>query len=172
MEIATSPYERERLDVTVEWVRRHLDPAAGRVIEVGAHEGALTRRLLADGYTVDATEPNELYLGRLRENVTGDDVRIHPHSFEDLATTARLTGSAYLLVELLYYGQDLALLDRFPTDRLFVAMEAGELARQNWPATWSVEEELELVAPRLEPVAGGHAFLRKRGSRGVVLRRN
>jgi len=172
VEIATSPYERERLDATVEWVRRHLDPAAGRVIEVGAHEGALTRRLLADGYTVDATEPNELYLGRLRENVTGDDVRIHPHSFEDLATTARLTGSAYLLVELLYYGQDLALLDRFPTDRLFVAMEAGELARQNWPATWSVEEELELVAPRLEPVAGGHAFLRKRGSRGVVLRRN
>jgi hypothetical protein len=77
-----------------------------------------------------------------------------------------------LLVELLYYGQDLALLDRFPTDRLFVAMEAGELARQNWPATWSVEEELELVAPRLEPVANGHAFLRKRGSRGVVLRRN
>jgi hypothetical protein len=170
-EIATSPYERERLDATVEWVRRHLDPAAGRVIEVGAHEGALTRRLLADGYTVDATEPDYLYLGRLRENVTGD-VRIHPHSFEDLATTARLTGSAYLLIELLYYGQDLALLDRFPTDRLFVAMEAGELSRQNWPATWSVEDEVELVAPRLEPVAGGHAFLRKRGSRGVLLRRN
>ncbi len=124
VEIATSPYERERLDATVEWVRRHLDPAAGRVIEVGAHEGALTRRLLADGYTVDATEPNELYLGRLRENVTGDDVRIHPHSFEDLATTARLTGSAYLLVELLYYGQDLALLDRFPTDRLFARLPA------------------------------------------------
>jgi hypothetical protein len=170
VQIATSPYERERLDATVEWVRRHLDPAAGRVIEVGAHEGALTRRLLADGYTVDATEPNELYLGRLRENVTGD-VRIHPHSFEDLATTARLTGSAYLLIELLYYDQDLALLDRFPTDRVFVAMEAGELARQTWPATWSVEEEVELVAPRLEPVAGGHAFLRKRGSRGVLLRR-
>ena len=28
------------------------------------------------------------------------------------------------------------------------------------------------VAPRLEPVANGHAFLRKRGSRGVLLRRN
>ena len=171
VEIATSPYERERLDATVEWVQRHLDPAAGRVIEVGAHEGALTRRLLADGYTVDATEPNGPYLGRLRENVTGD-VRIHPHSFEDLATTARLTGSAYLLIELLYYGQDLALLDRFPTDRLFVALEAGELSRQIWPATWSVEDEVELVAPRLEPVAGGHAFVRKRGSCGVLLRRN
>ena len=165
-----SPYEQERLDATVAWVRRHLDPAAGRVIEIGAHEGALTRRLLADGYGVDATEPDQVLLDRLRTNVAGD-VRIHPHSFEDLATTARLTGSAYLLVELLYYGQDLMLLERFPTDRLFVALEPGELARQSWPAAWSVEDEVELAPPRLEPVAGGHAFLRKRGSRGVLLRR-
>lgn len=168
--VVLSPYERERLDATVAWLRRQLDPIAGRVIEVGAHEGALTRRLLADGYSVDATEPDEELLGRLRENVTGD-VRIHPHSFEDLATTARLTGSAYLLIELLYYGQDLTLLDRFPTDHLFITMEAGELARQSWPAAWSIEDEVELVAPRLEPVAGGDAFLRKRGSRGVLLRR-
>ena len=168
VEVAASPYEQERVDATVEWVRRHLDPIAGRVIEVGAHEGALTQRLLADGNSVDATEPNELLLERLRSSVAGD-VRIHPHSFEDLATTARLTGSAYLLIEVLYYGQDLSLLDRFPTDHLFVAMEAGELARQVWPAAWSVEEEIELVAPRLEEVAG--ALLRKRGSRGVLLRR-
>jgi hypothetical protein len=167
-EVSTSPYERERLDATVAWVRRHLDPVAGRVIEVGAHEGALTQRLLADGFSVDATEPNEVLLERLQSNVEGD-VRIHPHSFEDLATTARLTGSAYLLVEVLYYDQDLSLLDRFPTDRLFVAMEAGELARQVWPAAWSVEEEIELAAPRLEELSG--ALLRKRGSRGVLLRR-
>ena len=62
VEVAASPYEQERLDATVEWVRRHLDPIAGRVIEVGAHEGALTRRLVADGYSVDATEPNERFL--------------------------------------------------------------------------------------------------------------
>ncbi len=170
VEPAASPYEQERLDATVAWVRRHLDPIAGRVIEIGAHEGALTRRLLADGYDVEATEPDQVLLERLRTNVTGE-VRIHPHSFEDLATTARLTGSAYLLVELLYYGQDLMLLERFPTDRLFVALEPGELARQSWPAAWSVEDEVELAPPTLEPVAGGHAFLRKRGSRGVLLRR-
>ncbi|MEI8407280.1 MULTISPECIES: SAM-dependent methyltransferase [unclassified Kribbella] len=168
VEVAESPYEQERLDATVAWVRRHLDPIAGRVIEVGAHEGALTRRLLADGYSVDATEPNALLLERLRSNVTGD-VRVHPHSFEDLATTARLTGSAYLLIEVLYYGQDLSLLDRFPTDHLFVALEAGELTRQVWPPGWSAEEEIELVPPRLEELAG--ALLRKRGSRGVLLRR-
>jgi hypothetical protein len=169
VEVAASPYEQERLDATVAWLRRHLDPAAGQVIEVGAHEGALTQRLLADGYSVEATEPNEHFLERLRSNVSGD-VRIHPHSFEDLATTARLTGSAYLLIEVLYYGQDLSLLERFPTDHLFVAMEAGELARQAWPTAWSVEEELELAPPRLEDLGGG-ALLRKRGSRGVLLRR-
>ena len=165
-----SPYEQERLDATVAWVRRHLDPAAGRVIEIGAYQGALTRRLLADGYGVDATEPDPVALDRLRTNVAGD-VRIHPHSFDDLATTARLTGSAYLLIELLYYGQDLMLLERFPTDRLFIALEPGELTQRTWPATWAIEDEVELVPPRLEPLAGGPAFLRKRGSRGVLLRR-
>jgi hypothetical protein len=169
-EFATSQYENERLDATVEWVGRHLDPAAGQVIEVGACEGALTRRLLREGYTVDATEPNHTFLARLHENVDGE-IRIHPHSFEDLATTRRLTGSAYLLIELLYYEQDLSLVDRFPTDRLFVSMEPAALAEQTWPASWSVEEELDLALPRVEAVASGRAYLGKRGSRGLLLRR-
>ncbi|MEV6284043.1 SAM-dependent methyltransferase [Kribbella sp. NPDC051770] len=168
-EFATSPYELERLDATVAWVRSRLDPAAGRVIEVGACEGALTSRLVAEGYSVDATEPNQAFYERLRE-VRGD-VRVHPHSYEDLTTTRRLTGSAYLLIEMLYYEQDLALLDRFPTDHLFVAMEPVELAARTWPSGWSVEQQVELVAPRFEPVVGGRAYLRKRGSRGVLLRR-
>ncbi|MEV8373901.1 SAM-dependent methyltransferase [Kribbella sp. NPDC056861] len=169
-EFATSQYEIERLDATADWVRGHLDPVAGRVIELGACEGALTRRLLRDGYSVDATEPNQTFLARLRAGVDGD-VRIHRHSFEELTTTRRLTGSAYLLIEMLYYGQNLTLLDRFPTDRVFVSMEPEKLARQNWSSSWSIEEELDLVLPRIEPVAGGRAYLRKRGSRGILLRR-
>ena len=169
-EFETSTYENERLDATAAWVRSHLDPAAGQVIEVGACEGALTRRLLRDGYTVEATEPNPIFLARLHEQVEGD-VRIHPHSFEELTTTRRLTGSAYLLIEMLYYGQDLTLLDRFPTDRLFVSMEPAELAQQIWPPAWSIEQELDLVLPRFEPVVGGRAFQRKAGSRGLLLRR-
>ncbi len=168
-DFASSPYELERLDATVAWVRSHLDPVAGRVIEVGACEGALTQRLLAEGYSVDATEPNQAFYERLR-SVEGD-VRVHPHSYEDLTTTRRLTGSAYLLIEVLYYEQDLSLLDRFPTDRLFVAMEPAKLAAQSWPSGWSVVEQVELAGPRFEPVAGGRAYLRKRGSRGVLLRR-
>jgi hypothetical protein len=171
-ELATSQYELERLDATTTWMRAHLDPAAGRVIEVGACEGALTRRLLDAGYTVDATEPNPLFLERLRRLGPGaGEVRIHPHSFEELGTTRRLTGSAYLLIELLYDDQDLGLLDRFPTDRLFVAMDRDALAKKTWPPSWSIEEELDLALPRVEPVAGGRAYLRKPGSRGLLLRR-
>lgn len=171
-ESITSQYENERLDATAAWVRSHLDPAAGRVIEVGACEGALTRRLLQDGYSVDATEPNPTSLSRLREAVEGHgDSRVHPHSFEELTTTRRLTGSAYLLIELLYYGQDLGLLDRFPTDRVFVSMDPAELAERTWPPGWSVEEELDLALPRFEPVVGGRVYLSKPGSRGLLLRR-
>jgi hypothetical protein len=99
------------------------------------------------------------------------ELRVHPHSFEELGTTRRLTGSAYLLIELLYDGQDLGLLSRFPTDRLFVALEPTALQRLVWPITWSVEEEVDLVLPRVEPIAGGRAYLRKPGSRGLLLRR-
>jgi hypothetical protein len=153
-------------------VRAQLDPAAGRVIEVGACEGALTRRLLDAGYSVDATEPNPLFLERLRSLGSGaGELRIHPHSFSELGTTRRLTGSAYLLIELLYDDHDLSLLDRFPTDRLFVAMDPEALAGKTWPPSWSVEEERELVLPRVEAVAGGRAYLRKPGSRGLLLRR-
>jgi hypothetical protein len=171
-DLATSQYELERLDATTAWVRAQLDPAAGHVIEVGACEGALTRRLLEAGYTVDATEPNPLFLERLRLLSPGaGELRIHPHSFEELGTTRRLTGSAYLLIELLYGGQDLGLLSRFPTDRLFVALEPAALARLVWPIAWSVEEEVDLVLPHVEPAAGGRAYLRKPGSRGLLLRR-
>jgi hypothetical protein len=50
-------------------------------------------------------------------------------------------------------------------------MEPAALAEQTWPASWSVEEELDLALPRVEPVAGGRAYLGKRGSRGLLLRR-
>jgi hypothetical protein len=54
---------------------------------------------------------------------------------------------------------------------LFVALEPAALARLVWPIAWSVEEEVDLVLPRIEPVAGGRAYLRKPGSRGLLLRR-
>ncbi|MEV4613707.1 hypothetical protein AB0K43_14095 [Kitasatospora sp. NPDC049258] len=176
-EFATSPYEAERLDATAAWVTRHCPPGARALVEVGACEGALTRRLAFAGHRVLATEPNPLFRDRLAsalaarpEVVVGD---------AELAALAKADGPAapaYLLIEMLYYGQDPALIDRLRTDLVFVALEPEALRSglHPWLAaskTWHAAEETELVGPRLETVCGGRAYLSKRGSLGVLLRR-
>ncbi|MFI5617161.1 hypothetical protein [Streptomyces sp. NPDC051567] len=174
-EFASSPYEDERLDATTAWIADRCDPDDGPLIEVGACEGALTTRLTGKGFTVEATEPNPLFRGRLAERV-GDTVRVHPDGLEELAARPHLPGPAYLLIEMLYYGQDLDLLDTLPTDRVFVALEPDAIASRLDPwleATpgWEPADRTHLVLPVLETVCGGRAYLSKRGSVGVLLRR-
>ncbi|MFJ6694706.1 SAM-dependent methyltransferase [Streptomyces sp. NPDC091272] len=178
-EFETSAYERTRLDATTAWVARHREPDGGQLVEAGACEGALTVRLAAKGFEVDATEPNALFRARLTGNVaTGHDgVRVHADPLEELARTRRLPGAAYLLVEMLYYGQELDLLDDLPTDVVFLALEPAALAERVRPwlagtSRWHLVDESVLVAPALEPVCGGRAYLSKRGSTGLVLRRS
>ncbi|MFE1473983.1 hypothetical protein ACFW6N_09105 [Streptomyces cyaneofuscatus] len=174
-EFATSAYEAERLDRTVAWIAEHCPPGSGPLIEVGACEGALTTRLAEKGFTVHATEPNPAFRRRLTDAV-GDTARVHPASLEELAARPELPGAAYLLIEMLYYGQDLALLDRLPADLVFVALEPETLATRLTPwlesaPHWEKAGETPLVAPALETVCGGRAYLSKRGSIGVLLRR-
>ncbi|MFI5902962.1 hypothetical protein [Streptomyces cyaneofuscatus] len=174
-EFATSAYEAERLDRTVAWIAEHCPPGSGPLIEVGACEGALTTRLAEKGFTVHATEPNPAFRRRLTDAV-GDTARVHPASLEELAARPELPGAAYLLIEMLYYGQDLALLDRLPAGLVFVALEPETLATRLTPwlesaPHWEKADETPLVAPALETVCGGRAYLSKRGSVGVLLRR-
>ncbi|MFI1398282.1 SAM-dependent methyltransferase [Streptomyces sp. NPDC020681] len=174
-EFATSAYEQERLDATTAWISGMCAPDDGPLIEVGACEGALTDRLAGKGFTVDATEPNPLFHRRLAEHV-GPGVRVHQNDLEALAAEPRLPGAAYLLIEMLYYGQDLDLLDGLPTDLVFIALEPEALAARLRPwletsAVWDRTAETQLVFPALESVCGGRAFLSKRGSVGVLLRR-
>ncbi|MYR97744.1 MULTISPECIES: hypothetical protein [unclassified Streptomyces] len=174
-EFATSAYEAERLDSTVAWIAGHCPPGGGPLIEVGACEGALTTRLAEKGFTVHATEPNPAFRRRLTEAV-GDTAQVHAASLEELAARPELPGAAYLLIEMLYYGQDLALLDRLPADLVFVALEPETLATRLTPwlesaPHWEKADETPLVAPALETVCGGRAYLSKRGSVGVLLRR-
>ncbi|MGW1201844.1 hypothetical protein [Streptomyces cyaneofuscatus] len=174
-EFATSAYEAERLDRTVAWIAEHCPPGSGPLIEVGACEGALTTRLAEKGFTVHATEPNSAFRRRLTDAV-GDTALVHPASLEELAARPELPGAAYLLIEMLYYGQDLALLDRLPADLAFVALEPETLATRLTPwlesaPHWEKAGETPLVAPALETVCGGRAYLSKRGSVGVLLRR-
>ncbi|WP_433405616.1 hypothetical protein [Streptomyces sp. CA-146814] len=174
-EFAASAYEAERLDATVAWIAGHCPPGSGPLVEAGACEGALTTRLADKGFTVHATEPNAAFRRRLTERVA-DTARVRPDSLEELAAGQGLPGAAYLLIEMLYYGQDLALLDRLPADLVFVALEPETLATRltPWLAStphWEKADETRLVAPALETVCGGRAYLGKRGSVGVLLRR-
>ncbi|WP_326700956.1 nodulation S family protein [Streptomyces sp. NBC_01754] len=176
-EFTTSPYETERLDATTAWITRFRDPDAGPLIEVGACEGALTARLAGKGHRVEATEPNPDFRARLAEGPGAEEtVRVHSDGLETLAGTRRLAGAAYLLIEMLYYGQDLDLLTALPTGLVFVALEPEVLdaTLRPWLATapdWEQMDETVLVRPALETVCGGRAHLRKRGSTGVLLRR-
>ncbi|KOG59652.1 hypothetical protein ADK76_15995 [Streptomyces griseoflavus] len=175
-EFATSPYEARRLDATAAWVRRHCAPGGAPLVEVGACEGALTTRLAADGFSVYATEPNPHFRSRLAAGQDGTAaVQVGAEGLAELAKSGP-AGAAYLLIEMLYYGQDPALLDDLPTDLLFLALEPEALETRLRPwlaasAVWRTVEETRLVAPRVEPVCGGRAYLSKRGSVGLVLRR-
>ncbi|MFD0431538.1 hypothetical protein ACFQ60_43070 [Streptomyces zhihengii] len=153
-------------------------------MEVGACEGALTARLLDKGYGVAATEPNPAFRERLARQVRSDRLGVHAHGLEDLAGGGNgggaggggLPGAAYLLIEMLYYGQDPGLLDTLPTDLVLVALEPEALDTRLRPwldgnGVWECTDETVLVRPALEAVCGGRAHLRKRGSTGLVLRR-
>lgn len=174
-EFGRSAYEAARLDATAAWNARWCSPQDGPIVEVGACQGELTRRLAGKGYRVQATEPNAGFRARLAERAE-PGVEVLPDSLEDLADHGERQAAAYLLVEMLYYDQDLTLLDRLPTDLVLVALETGQLNERIWPwlreqSTWRVAERVELAPPTLESVCDGLAYLRKRGSRGLVLAR-
>ncbi|WP_405791654.1 hypothetical protein [Streptomyces sp. NBC_01506] len=182
-EFGSSPYEKDRLDATAAWVLGHRAATGGSLVEVGACEGALTHRLVAAGCAVHATEPNSLFRKRLKEAVGGtDSARVSSTDLAELAELAELgegaqpRAGAHLLIEMLYYGQDLDLLDRLPTDRLFLALEPDAMDNRVRPwlatsATWQEVESVHLVPPRVETVCAGRAYLIKRGSDGLLLRR-
>ncbi|MFJ1705249.1 hypothetical protein [Kitasatospora sp. NPDC088346] len=176
-EFGTSGYEADRLDATAAWISRHCPPGTGRLVEVGACEGALTRRLAFAGHRVLATEPNPQFRERLAAALaTTPEAEVDDAELAALAKADGPAAPAYLLIEMLYYGQDLQLIDRLPTDLVLVALEPEALRTRlhPWLAAsphWRAVEEAELVGPRLEMVGGGRAYLSKRGSVGVVLRR-
>ncbi|MEV6425219.1 hypothetical protein [Streptomyces sp. NPDC051662] len=178
-EFGSSRYEARRLDATAAWVReRCADLGSGSaLVEVGACEGALTHRLVAAGFTVRATEPNAVFRSRLTAALAGTDaVTVDGADLAELAKEDAPRATAHLLIEMLYYGQDLGLLDDLATDLVFVALEPDALASRVRPwlersTTWRADEETVLVPPQLETVCAGRAYLSKRGSVGLLLRR-
>jgi hypothetical protein len=99
----TSPYERERYDQTCALLA-HLsqDVPPTSILEIGACEGAMTRRLRAlfPGAKILAVEANPIFARRLREAVGNDpDTDIVEASLLDVPLSAELV----LLAEVLYF---------------------------------------------------------------------
>ncbi len=99
----TSPYERERYDQTcalLGHVSRDVSPSS--ILEIGACEGAMTRRLRAlfPAAKISAVEANPVFARRLRESVGHDpDTDIVEASLLDVPLSADLV----LLAEVLYF---------------------------------------------------------------------
>jgi hypothetical protein len=175
--LTSSEYERARLSATRDWVRAAL-PAPGSVlVEPGACEGALTALLCESGYAVVATEPNPGFRHRL-ERHAGQSAEVTAETVEDLARSRRVPADAYLLAELVYYLDDLSVLDALPTDLLLITAppELVESTVLPWLAgagrvTWAEAARVTLVVPRLDFLVENVAYQRKRGSIGLVCRR-
>ncbi len=125
-EFTTSAYEAERLDTTVAWIASHCPPTADPWSRSAPARGP---HHPARGQGVH--RPRDRTQRGLRHRLAaraGGAARVHPESLEELAARPALPGAAYLLIEMLYYGQDPGLLDRLPADLVFVALEPETLA--------------------------------------------
>jgi hypothetical protein len=175
-DFAASPYERQRLRATAQWVGKHL-PRPATLVEAGACEGALTDLLLDDGFTVDAQEPVADLRERLQARAAGRaGLTTGGATVQDLALAGGPRGDAYLLMEMLDHVAELSLLDGLGTDLLFVSLSPVGVRSRVLPwlsghPVWEHAETVELVAPRFELVVDGLAYHRKLGSTGVLARR-
>ncbi len=173
----TSAYERERVAATTRWVRETLGGTDFTVVEPGACEGALTAPLRASGLTVTATEPHDEFRRRLsgRLGTTG----LTADTLEELASKRHFPADAYLLAEIFYYIDDISVVDGLPTDLLLITsspefIESSLLPWFSGPGKgkWRLTGRRTLVPPRMDFLVEGVAYQRKRGSVGLVCRRN
>ncbi|MFJ4677348.1 class I SAM-dependent methyltransferase [Kitasatospora sp. NPDC088783] len=176
-DFARSPYERERMTATRDWVRAALPHPGASVVEAGACEGALSELLCEAGLNVTATEPADDFRERAAHRLAGR-ATVTADTVEDLARTTRTPADAYLLAEVLYYLDDPAVTESLATDLLLVTAPRELLETKLRPyfegpgaACWRIESEHELLGARLDFLVDGLMYQRKRGSVGLVCRR-
>jgi len=159
----TSPYEQERYDQTCALLA-HLsrDATPTSILELGACEGAMTRRLRAlfPSAKLRAVEANPVFARRLREAAGNDPAtEIVEASLLDVSLSADLI----LLAEVLYFVAEQLpeILARMRAryvltsyDTTFDMRVSRCLRRSGWVDTFSAQ-----VLPRFEPVDGGTSAL-------------
>jgi LmbE family N-acetylglucosaminyl deacetylase len=170
----TSPYEKERFDRTC----AVLTPVAGAcaptsILEIGACEGAMTRRLrmLFPSARIRAVEANPVFLSRLRQSL-GDDP--NTDIVEASVLEVPLSADLVLLTEVLYLVPEHVtdILARVQAKYLLTAQNTNFdepvsrlLHRFGWQTIVSLQ-----VAPRFEPVDGRDScFLVRRSGSQITL---
>lgn len=172
-DFAHSPYEADRLRNTSTWISRHIPPGSGTLVEIGSCEGALTTQLLDTGHDVVANEPDERFRSRLETALNGR-ANITTAPLEALVLDA--PAAAYLLIEMIYYLDDLSVLDGLPADLMLIGVAPDYFSRRVEPwltasQVWELVEHVELTPARVEFVCGDRVYQRKAGSTGVLCRR-
>jgi len=157
---ATSPYERERYELTARLLGELATRGAApkHIIDLGACEGRMTERLLESfpGARVEAVESEPHFSARLRERLGGEArVRV----VEASALEVPLEADLVVMAEVLYYlpSESLrGLVGRVSARHLLTSYGGGfgeEVAALLREAGW--REELSGTVPtRLEPVDG------------------
>lgn len=159
----TSPYEQERYDLTCA-VLAHIvrEGTLTSVLEIGACEGAMTRRLRAlfPGAKISAVEVNPVFARRLRARLGHDpDTAIVEASVQEISLSADLV----CLAEVLYLVPDhcMALLERLKAQYLltsYVGAFDAQVSRCLRHFGWR-NIVTEQVLPRFEPVDGATSYL-------------
>jgi len=158
-----SPYEVERYDRTCEVLARacHLRHSAS-ILELGACEGAMTRRLrsLFPDAKIRAVESHPIFARRLRESLRGDPLI---ELLEASILEVPLTADLILLAETLYYFTDHAadVLSRVSGNYLLTSYHGtfdNRVCRFLHGFGWRETACIE-VLPRFEPVDGRASFL-------------
>ncbi|RBL83179.1 Nodulation protein S, partial [Streptomyces cavourensis] len=100
-------------------------------------------------------------------------------TLEELASKRHFPADAYLLAEIFYYIDDISVVDGLPTDLLLITsspefIESSLLPWFSGPGKgkWRLTGRRTLVPPRMDFLVEGVAYQRKRGSVGLVCRRN
>jgi LmbE family N-acetylglucosaminyl deacetylase len=163
-----SAYELERYDCTCQMLKQGCQaPPPASILELGACEGAMTRRLrhLFPGAQICAVESHPTFARRLREHVSKDGrIEVVEASIEDIPLAADLIVMAEMLS---YLPQSaMSILSRLRASYLLTSYRGtfDACIRQSLQAFGWRESVSAEVLPRFEPVDGRDSLLIARRS--------
>lgn len=171
------PFEEKKLIAIQEWIKQWIHPQAHSLVEIESGDGTLTDQLCKAGYhKLIACEPNDSLRKKLEKKVKSKIQNIVDNTLLSLAKSPLYSADFYLLIDSHLHKDDLAILDRLPTDCLLISFEDEYFYTtfEMWLKTnsnWRIVEEKTLISAEIDFCVGEKVFRRRPGSKGIVLYR-